>query len=66
MSIYQPQERESQLPLSSGCVHFTDRRSCRGCEYSSDPDLFDGCCLYGHPDAQRRAAREWNRNRNIM
>ena len=54
---YHQREREGQLPLSSGCHHFDDGRTCRGCEYSSDPDLFDGCCLYGHPDAQRRTAQ---------
>ena len=30
----------------SECQYFPGRK-CRGCEYSSDSDLYDGCCLYG-------------------
>lgn len=29
-----------------GCELNGGSRACRGCRYSSDPDLFDGVCLY--------------------
>ena len=28
------------------CKMFPERTACRGCEWSSDPHLFDGLCLY--------------------
>lgn len=31
----------------NGCKVFPDRTNCRDCQFNSDPDLFDGCCLYG-------------------
>lgn len=34
----------------NGCKVFLDRTNCRDCQFSSDPDLFDGCCLYGKDD----------------
>jgi hypothetical protein len=33
------------------CRIFPYRTSCRDCQFSSDPDLFDGCCLYGKDDS---------------
>lgn len=33
------------------CRIFPDRTSCHDCQFSSDPDLFDGCCLYDKVDS---------------
>ena len=30
------------------------RKKISGCPYSSDPDLYDGFCLYGREDAQKK------------
>lgn len=34
-----------------GCKVFPNRTNCRDCQFSSDPDLFDGYCLYGKDDS---------------
>ena len=34
----------------NGCKVFPNRTSCRGCDYSYDPDRYDGGCLYGKDD----------------
>lgn len=35
----------------NGCKVFPDRANCRDRKFSSDPDLFDGCCLYCKDDS---------------
>ena len=40
-----------------GCVHFPGRR-CRGCEYASDPEQFDPCCLYGHEELLEKVRKK--------
>ena len=42
------------------CRIFPNRTNCRDCKFSSDPDLFDGCCLYGKdiPTRQGRKGSE--------
>jgi len=39
----------SNIEEKYNCPHGFDR-PCRGCRYSSDLALFDGCCLY--PDTR--------------
>ena len=42
----------------SGCPYFSGRK-CRGCSYSSDPDLWDGFCLYGRdPEDESKKRKE--------
>ena len=36
--------------VQTRCRIFPTRTNCRDCQFSSDPDLFDGCCLYGKVD----------------
>ena len=37
---------------------YPGRGSCRGCEYSFAPDLFDGGCLAEYSAAERQRIRE--------
>lgn len=51
ISTYESKMIETKIKTAiSGCPHYPGRK-CRGCSYSSDPDLYDGFCLYGHEDA---------------
>lgn len=53
----------SQIQTANTTVQacrFPGRRSCCGCEYSFAPDLFDGGCLAGYSEEERRAIRNNN------
>ena len=37
--------RKSAKKAKGGCVHFPNRKSCRWCDYSLNPELYDGGCM---------------------
>lgn len=51
-------DKHQTTGIGGKCPHFDDGRPCRGCEYASNPNEFDPCCLYGHPDARNRKQKE--------
>lgn len=47
MHLYSKKRTGRTRAEQNGCNVLPDRTNCHDCIYSSDPDLFDGCCLYG-------------------
>lgn len=54
--------RKSVDNHKSSCMHFPDRKTCRWCDYSYFPELYDGGCLIGegeHPGDPAVEQRYW-------
>lgn len=51
----------NQKTNTGKCPHFDDGRPCRGCEYASDPKLYDPCCLFGHPELLEKTRDQQSR-----
>ena len=54
--------RKSVDNQKSGCVHFPNRKTCRWCQFSCYPELFDGGCMIGpneHPGDPAVEQRYW-------
>ena len=53
------QDSRSTTAIEPIC-RYPGSTSCRGCEYSYAPDLYDGGCMSHLPEAERQRIRQTN------
>ena len=60
MHDHSKDSRSTTPAIPEPVCRYPGSTSCRGCEYSYAPDLYDGGCMSHLPEAERQRIRQTN------